>query len=324
MSARAVVGSMTAFRSLVIVLMALALAATAAGASAAQKPQAREDADKIVLENEHVRVWFQGKKPMLKVFPANGSNESAYEYHFTDLVEYRDVDGDGGPSSQEVVASLNLNKASAWNVTREEGDGNVTLNLTMTAPVKLGRGVELPQNASVPGGADATVSLVFRIFEEDVTLPGNVTVSRASVKYDLVVAQWPFVNAEVNRLALESLVTGLVELEEGNAATVSGNDTQLGALTWIANATGVSAEGQAVDVPVRATVAMEAGNMSRFVFTYDAPGLRSLVHDPTIGLTDAEGEQTSTQGEDQSRVPAPGVALVALVAAGAALVMRRK
>lgn len=322
-------GSMTATRSLVIVLSAMMLAAFAATGAAVGKPGVQEDGDKIVMSNDHVRVWFQGKKPMLKVFPAgNESNESAYEYHFTDVVEYRDVDGDGGPSNQEIVASLNLNKASAWNVTRTEGDDNVTLNLTLTAPVKLGRGVDVPGNVSLPA-EDANVSLVFRIFQEDTLLNEsgeNITVSRTAVKYDFIVHSWPFVNAQLNRLALEALVHGQLELDNSTGvegATVMSNETAVGALTWSTNATGTDANGTAVDVPVRANVALEEGNMSRLILTYDAPGLATLVHDPTIGTSGAD-ESTDGATGGESRVPAPGLVLVAVAAAGTALVARRR
>lgn len=320
---------MTATRSLVIVLSALMLAAFATG-GAAGKPGVEEEGDKIVMSNDHVRVWFQGKKPMLKVFPAgNESNESAYEYHFTDVVEYRDVDGDGGPSNQEVVASLNLNKASAWNVTRTEGEDNVTLNLTMSAPVKLGRGVEVPGNVSLPS-ADANVSLVFYIFQEDEVINAsgeNITVSRTAVKYDFIVHSWPFVNAQVNRLALEALVHGQLEIDNSTGvegATVMSNETEVGALTWSTNATGTDANGTAVDVPVRANVALEEGNMSRLIFTYDAPGLATLVHDPTIGTSGADESSDGGTDADGSRVPGPGAALVAVAAAGVALAVRRR
>jgi hypothetical protein len=316
---------MTAKRTIVLMLSAMLLAAFATG-GAAGKPGLEEDGEKIVMSNEHVRVWFQGKKPMLKVFPANENDESAYEYHFTDVVEYRDVDGDGGPADQEVVATLNLNKASAWNVTRVEEEGSVTLNLTMSAPVRLGRGVDLPQNVSLPA-EDATVSLVFRIFDEETTLDaGNetVTVARTAIKYDFIVSSWPFVDADANRLALETLVGGMIELENGTgAAQVSVNGTQVGALTWIQNATGTDAEGAAIDVPVRTTVALEEDNMSRLVFTYDAPGLSTLVHDPTIGTTGESGPIESGAGGDNA-VPMPAVALVAIGAGAAALATRRR
>lgn len=327
MPASALVGAMTAPRSFVaIALSVLLLAAFAAGGAAGKRPGATEDEDKFVLSNDHVRVWFQGKKPMLKVLPANGSEEGAYEYHFTDVVEYRDVDGDGGPGAQEVVSSLNLNKASAWNVTRAEENGSVVLNLTLTAPVKLARGVELPQNVSLPS-RDATVSLVFHIFEEETRIEaGNetVVVARAAVKYDFVVAQWPFVDAGQNRLALEALVGGVLDLgNETDEAEVVANETTVGALTWLSNATGTTADGATVDVPVRANVALEEGNMSRLVFTYDAPDLVTLLHDPTIGLSGAGAPAESGDGEGRSSVPGPGLVLVGL-AAGAATAFRRR
>ena len=314
---------------IIAIVTAALLAAAIPGAAEAAEPQAREDDDKFVLENDFVRVWFQGKKPMLKVFPANASeddNESSFFYKFTDLVEYRDVDSDGAPSQNEVLASLNLDKASAWTVnTSEEGDA-VVLNLSMDAPVKLGRS-NLTDNVSVPE-RDASISLVFTIRSGASTINAsgeNVTVPATSIKYDLYVHSWPFVNAELGRLALETKVTGDLDYDNAtNSANVSTNGTSVGALSWTSNATGVTTDGENVTVPVRTAITQGLDNETAITYTYDAADLASLLHDPTVGTTTTPESLEESAGDDDKRVPMPGVLLLVAVVAAAALVIRRR
>ena len=338
--------TMKATTSFAIILV---LGAAMLSSAAALPPQVSEDKDKIVLENDHVRVWFQGKKPMLKVFPADAPDEDnasgAYGYQFRELVEYNDLDGDGLPTNNEVVSSIDLNRASAWNVTREEGEDNVTLTLALTAPVKLGRKIELPtdnatgnvtdnatENLTVPGrDAPANITIVFHVYETATTIEtpeGNVTVPETAIKYDLIVGSWPFINADLDRLALEIQVTGTLKVEGDNATVVS-NDTQVGALSWLTTATGNTTEGETVDVPVRVGVASEDEGMSRLVFTYDAPDLASFVHDPTVGTSGPNGtlDQTgeeNAEGNGASSVPGLGAIGVVLAVAVAVVVARRR
>ena len=320
-------------------LFALAVAAPAAAA-----PKSIEEDDKLVLQNDHVTVWFQGKKPMLKVFPTanateDGNVSGAYGYKFTDVVEYRDVDGDGMPSNNEVVASLNLDKASAWTVNRSEtAEGGVVLNLTLKGPVKMGPkadGVPLPQDVNVTlPDRDADVGLVFTIHDGATTVQvgdANVTVPATSVKYDFVVNKWPFVDASTTRLALVMQVDGALEMETGEGvegATVASNETQVGVLAWVTTAQGNTIAGEAVDVPVK-TAAKAEGNATRIAHTYDAPGLASLVHDPTIGVapTQEAMEPSGADGastEGGNTVPGPAVGLALSGIAVVALALRRR
>lgn len=323
------------------------LCALALGLPAGALAKAEEKDDKIVLENDHVTVWFQGKKPMLKVFPtANASDDEsnvsgAYTYKITEIVEYRDLNGDFLPANNEIVARLQLDQASGWNVTTTEEEGASVLNLTMAAPVKMGPkpdGVPVPDaanNLTALPNRQANVSIVFTLRDESIRLaagPANLTIPSTSVKYDLVVASWPFVDASANRLALVTQVSGDLDLVGEGAvetATVATNDTRVGVLSWTATAQGVGPAGAAVEVPVRTAFATDEGNATRIVHTYDAPGLASLVHDPTVGVTpeaaglDANGAPLD-QNEVKNKVPAPGIA-VGLAAAGlAALALRRR
>lgn len=310
------------------IIVSLALLAAPALAAA---PQLREDSDKLVLENEHVSVWFQGKKPMLKVAPAEGG--AAYDYTFTDVVEYRDIDGDNLASNNEVVARLDLTSASAWDVERAQSADEIVLNLTLAAPVKLGREALVPQaDVALPQG-DAIVSLLFSIREGASTIDVNgvnVTVPATSIKYDFIVTQWPFVNADVDRLALEMLVGGTLELANATGlegADVLANGTSVGALSWTTLATGNTTEGTQVDVPVKVGVASGVDGATRLTYTYDAAKLASLIHDPTIGVTPTPAALEEVAEAATGRVnsvPLPGVAIVAAGLAGAALALGRR
>jgi hypothetical protein len=105
-----------------------------------------------------------------------------------------------------------------------------------------------------------------------------------------------------------------------DSATVAANGTKVGALAWTSLATGKTLQGADVPVPVKAALKAD-GNDTRVVFTYDAAGLASLTHDPTIGVASASVapvDGAGGLGEAVKDVPAPGLALVVVAAAAAA------
>lgn len=315
--------------------LALALVPLSAPALAAT---AQEDDDKVVLANEHITVWFQGKKPMLKVFPtvageANGS--AAYELHFKDVVEYRDVDADGVPSNAEILARLDLGSASSWEVNETAIDGGVVLNLTLEAPVKIAGGV-LPPDVTVPDRT-ARVAIVFTLRDAAATVDmagEEVVVAPSSVKFDLVVERWPSVDAENARLALDLRLVGAVDDRPvgglDGAAVFDANGTEIGAFSWVSLAEGVDDAGAPVDVPVRAEVVrLDGEGQTRVVFTYDAPGLVRLLHDPVIGVATSaslsgSGAPTASGVPSVAATPGAGVLLATLALAGVALVAARR
>ncbi|HUR69077.1 MAG TPA: hypothetical protein VM370_07505 [Candidatus Thermoplasmatota archaeon] len=333
---------MTMRTTLLIIGLVLA---TLAGPALAAPPKMSEDKDKFVLQNDHVSVWFQGKKPMLKVMPASAPEGAeavnGFAYTFTSVVEYRDLDANGVVGANEVVASLDLHKASAWNVTSASApDGAVTLDLRLVAPVKLGKGDLVPEGAPValPNGTplptrDASIGLVFTIRDAATTIDAggvNATVPATSVKYDFVVDSWPFVDAAQDRLALVSKVTGALEAQNATGvegASVAANGTDVGALSWTTIATGNTTKGETIDVPVKATMEADAAGETTLTYTYDAADLATLVHDPTIGVVPTEAALESaadTATGALKDVPAPGVALAAVGVAAAALVVGRR
>jgi hypothetical protein len=322
---------------ILLVLLTASVLALAGGASAVgDPPKSSEEKDKFVLANDHVQVWFQGKKPTLRMLPADATSENAtgaFTYRFTDLVEYRDLDGNGAISQGEVVATLDLDRADGYVVNRTATADGVVLNMSLASDVRVVK-ADLPKPpVPLPVDTQAIVNLVFTLRSEAQVVslgPLNATVNATSIKYDLVVAKWPFVDAANDRLALETVVTGAVK--DANAtgidqAAVTGtNGTALGALSWTTTAQGKTAAGAAIPVPVKTSITPEAEGASRIAYTYDAPGLGSLVHDPTIGLaTGGVGAAATVGGLDAIKtVPGAGL-LVAVGATGlAALAVRRR
>lgn len=319
------------------ILLAALVAAVLLGAPAASAardgPRFSEDDDKFVLENDHVTVWFQGKKPLLKVFPTatalgNASDAAAFEYRFAEVVEFRDVDGDGAPSETEVVSRLDLHGAGGWTVERTETAEMATLNLTLREAVKLGRGPLRDANLSVAERV-AEVSLVFHLRAAAVELDANGTLLElpaSAVKYDFVVAEWPWLDAQAHRLALVTGVSAAMDADLDAAvpyATVETNATQLGYVSWLANATATGEAGETFDVPVEPF--LEVGvNETRITYVYDAAGIATLVHDPAIGVTTADGlVPGGAQAPAVRTVPGP-TTLVAVAAIGLALVAARR
>ncbi len=335
MNQQRTVGVMTRVKTLLILMTTLALAIAPLAGAAAPSAKVSEDKNKLVLENDHVKVWFQGKKPMLKVFPSgqDGENESTgYGYKFTRLVEFRDLNGDGVPSAAEIVGTLNLHSASAFNVSQVQTDGSATLNLTLTDTVKFNG--PLGDSGMPRSDAAATISIVFHIRDATETMTvDNVTfdVPRTAIKYDLIVAHWPWLDASADRLALEMDITGTLDADlesEVASASVGGNGTEVGALTWLKTADVVLANGSAAVTNVTTSMSLASENMTRLVFAYDTPGFQSLVHDPTIGVAESDSTTGGTTGNEtggkSKPVPGPGVAFLVAAAVGAVALSRRR
>lgn len=329
----------------ILTLLAVALLALAGSAAAAgSPPKVTEESGKFVLSNDLVQVWFQGKKPTLRVLPSNATGENAtgaFTYRFLDVVEYRDLDGNGAPGPNEVVQSLNLDRADGWAVAKNVTDGSAVLNLTLTDDVKASAAPDLPKPpVGLPANRSATVGLTFTLRGEDASMlagVANLTVRASAVKYDFTVSQWPFLDAANDRLALRTDVTGGVKQTNAtgvaSASVSSTNGTALGSLSWTTVAQGkTAAGGSPLAVPVRAAVEPQADatgastGLTRVTFTYDAPGLASLVHDPTVGLFPAEvlGAAGGVSGAGTLKTPGPGLLLAAGAVGVAALALRRK
>lgn len=306
--------------NIVLALASLLLVAGAADAQATP-PTVREEADALVMANHALTVTFQGKGPDLHLAPTANATAS-FGYRFTKLVEYRDLDSSGAPSPNEVIAALDLAGATGWQVDLQQDDANASANLTLTAPVELAAGATSVVPSQVPSASPnvtipdrtATVSLLFTL--------GSAT----SVKVDLVVSQWPALGAGDTRLALLMDATGEVAADQG-FGNVTSNATSVGALAWSTNATGETAEGAPVDVPVSAKTIAAGEVATQLAFVYDAAGLAKLDHDASVGLAGTIGSaiDTTTGGAMESIKEVPGATLLAVlaVAAVAAIGLRR-
>lgn len=323
---------MTRLHPSIPVLLVAALVAFAAPAAAAAKgPSLDEKDDKFVVQNDHVTVWFQGKKPMLHVFPTGqDANATGYGYKFDSLVEFRDLNNDGKPQDNEILGTLKLNSAKAWEVERTTSDRQVVLNLSINDTVKFKSPVA--DDLELPGDRLARASLVFHLNDAPVTLQADgvtFTVQQTAIKYDLLVQKWPWMDAENGRLALRLDVTGKVDADTEAAvphATVGGaNNTTLGLLGWVATADATYADGTNLTVPVTADIATTENN-TRMTFVYGKGGYATLLHDPTIGVASANEETPEGGGVPDSikDVPAPGLLLAAGAIGLAGMARRRR
>ena len=319
------------------VLFAVALVAPSA---LADPPRARDEADKTVLANEHVTVWFQGKKPMLKVFET-GNDTRAFHVFLKEIVELQGVG-----AGREEVSTLRLARAQAWNVTVDEGaeNGTAAARVTMRlsdVPRFLGNQQEmlnLPpqvQERLRRDASPANVTLTFHVYEQATVATGmhNATanVTAYEVKWDLHVEDWPWVN-EANRLAIRFQVRAAGfgnetqnltdEGEEGVAVSGNGTAEPIGAVTWSETAT-VVRDGDANNTNVSSMkfeTGKRDGNGHSFLLVFDAlGGYDELSYDPSMSIVPST-EPTTEDGKKDKDGGIPGFGLPLLVlGAGAAL-----
>lgn len=316
---------------LLVGAVAVALLAPAA-AGAAAEPRFEENSNRYELANDEISVWFQGKKPLLKVFPSENESRS-YQLHMLRVAEFQDADGDRAYDEDESVAFVNLARADAYNVSTREGDDAVHVELTMNTtiqsegPVDIGDGPQPP----LEDEARANLTLAFHVFGEERTLEtadGNVTVAPGEVKYDIQVHRWDW-RTDDGRLAfVGELPAGndtQAEAEEGDdRVSVKQNGTEIGYTTWQDTAQVTTENGtETAEVVPTLKEEQENGTM-QVAWAYNATGYESLVHDPTSGVT-TESTETSDDGVlgAASDIPGPGVALAAVAVSAAAGLARR-
>jgi hypothetical protein len=213
--------------------------------------------DKWVLNNSEISVWFQGKKPMLKVFSTgDDGNTSGYMLKMEKLYE---TSADGAEA-----AHINLNAASlGWTAsTANETDG-----ITLT----------LEGNVSGPGNSDktttATVKFVF-----------HINSSSGEVKFDLAVENWVWKSADPANATLS-----LKMLTVSDVATQSAdNETSIGGkgyMRWEKNAQAARSNGTEGALEVQAEVGGE-GNGSSITLTFNGTGgYQTLSYDPVLGIS---------------------------------------
>jgi MYXO-CTERM domain-containing protein len=315
---------------LLVGLVALALVApTAAGAAA--EPRFEESSKRYELENDEISVWFQGKKPLLKVFPTDNESRS-YQLHMLRVAEFEDADGDRAYDENESAAFVNLARADQYDVSvRSEADAvHFALNLNTTIQ---DRGSPDLGDSEPPLPGDeprANITLRFHVFGSNRTLEtatGTTTVEAREAKFDIEVHRWDW-RTEDGQLAFvgELPATNGTEARADNGTdrvNVEKNGTAVGYTAW-QDAAQVTDENGTRTVDVEPTVREQDNGTVQLAWAYDATGYDALTHDPTTGVT-----ETSTQSSDDgsvggiSDVPGPGAAAALAAVLGAAAARRR-
>jgi hypothetical protein len=315
----------------------------AAPLAAAGQPSAKQLDKRLVLSNDDITVWIEGNKPLLKVFSSatSGAKDGAdaaspaFTFHADQLVEYRDVNGDGVPADDEVLARADLTDASAWHVNVTTTSDAATANFSFDGPVKLQRTPQgLLDNVTgmLPSEGNAKLALTFTVHASP-SVAGVLSLPRGAVDAQLSVLQWPWADAQNDRLALDASATGKaarnVTAGVGTVA-LSTNGTQAGDIAWSTAAHGTTTAGTAIDVPVRDVEQADANGTTRLVLTYDAPSVATVQHDAGLSLASASitplGVGTVLGASTSKASPGAGVALTvgALAAVAAVVAWRRR
>ncbi|PKK86480.1 MAG: hypothetical protein CVT48_01025 [Thermoplasmata archaeon HGW-Thermoplasmata-1] len=241
--------------------------------------------EKWILKNDNISVWFQGMKPMLKVFStAEDGNVSGYLIKLDQIYER---DGDGNK-----VASINLNAASlGWTKAVTETDGG--LDLRVFGEVS-GPGLS-------PTTTSAYIEFVFHLYSNS-----------TDIKFDVNVEDWGWKSDDPENatLSLTMLLVGEKARERSNGQAVSMG--KKGYVEWEKNAEAHMSNGTSNAARVRSNVSSgQDGTFVTLTFETDG-GYASLSYDPTLGA-------------DSMGIPIGwGVPIAALGAAVALISRRRK
>jgi len=214
------------------------------------KPVWAEEKNRWILKNDKISVWFQGKKPMLKVFKTGeDENKSGYMVKIQEIFE---------KEKENKVASINLEQARPhdWKISSETE--NNTLSVFLSASIS--------QQGKKGGNADVT--LIFRI---------NTT--SAEVKFDLKIEnwQWKSEDKENATLNLKMLVVNEKLKNEGKGNVSVGDK---GYIKWADKA---MANGKTINVT--SEIGEENASASHIILTFEKSGnCSTLKYDPTFGI----------------------------------------
>lgn len=314
------------------VLLTCIIAAVILGApTAAARPAGdrfTETDDRMMLDNGRVTVWFVEHQPLLSVFPSGNDASTGYDFAFLRIVEFRDLDGDDAPDEDEIVARLDFQRSGAFAVDRFQTDDETILNLTLEAPTQLAPREGAPVAFD---GAPAEVSLVFQLRPHISTLWHDgveMALPHSAVHWSLVVTHWPWLDADMHRLALETHVREDAKVHvEGPVmgATLGVMGQPAGVLTWthVAEAWGADDAPRSASAEARFQTADDG---TRVTFAYVATGYARLAHHGTLGIANAAGPAPSEPVAGipgLQKVPAPAALAVAACFATAGALRRR-
>lgn len=214
------------------------------------------------LENENVRIWFQGLKGHVKVFDNSSEEEEGlYTYNTGAVVE---TDADGNP-----VAEMNLGRAfpQTSDCEVEETEEYVNLTLTITDNVR-----------ETNGGF---------IGEATVTFAYNFNKSENGAKFDLDIVDWPWqADGELN---YEFTVQSTWEMEVAENGIGFENETgeDKGHIEWAENATVTYENGTQDESDVVADWNQTEGKVDvSLAFTNVTAGYVELEYDPWASMGD--------------------------------------
>lgn len=221
-----------------------------------------------VVDNEDLRIWFQGKKGQLQVFKKNSSNdgiEGKYQYKQIEIVELDEAN--------ETVARLNLENAepmsSDCSVERSGNWVNVTYEVT--------------DEVRTPGEDDGPT-----VGQADVVFVYHFNTTDDSAKFDLNIQEWPWQSTEEHELAYGFDVTSdwVIEPAE-NGLGFRDNETgeSEAFIEWAPNATAHYEDGHNETALVDSnTTGSDHHVTTQLRFTNVTAGYVELDYDPTVAV----------------------------------------
>lgn len=218
-----------------------------------------------IVDNDDLRIWFQGKKGQLQLHKKNvtdGSEDGSYQYK---QLAIRELD-----EGNETVAKLNLENAEPMDSSCEVERTGDWVNVTYTVT----DGVADPGLGSDPDTADVTFVYHFNTNSSD-------------AKFDLVVEDWPWhqegelvydFEATSDEWDIEAAENGLGfrDNETGEPEAV---------IEWAPNATATYKDGHEEEARVNSTTEGDEDHVTvNLQFTQASPGYVELDYDPTVAV----------------------------------------
>lgn len=304
-----------------ICLMAIVAIATPA-ARAADTPEGGIDnqGNRITLTTGSLTAVFEGMVPKVTFYDHSGMIQTQQKVNFRALIEFQDTDNNKLYESNEKVAALIIDEAT-WDHTSFytlPGGKGVGINFTLSGTPNIASATDGHTVATLQ---PRSVIIIVKAYNATETMNVNgktFTVGKAEVKFDIVIANWPFQNTS-NMLALQVNMhsqsehfdnqgqdidsthdessqtsehslgqTGDVDQVKFSSGLITTSST-IGFFRFVSTAT-VTNGGQTSSVNVAASYKSEtendAGDRETFMKLYLAyPNFQgTLVHDPSIGL----------------------------------------
>jgi hypothetical protein len=160
--------------------------------------------NRITLTTGSLTAVFEGMVPKVTFYDHSGMIHTQQKVNFRALIEFSDTDNNGLYESNEKVAALMIDEA-AWDHTAFytlPGGKGVGINFTLSGTPNI---VSATDGHTVATLQPRSVIIVVKAYNATETLNVNgktFTVGKAEVKFDIVIANWPFQNTS-DMLALQ-------------------------------------------------------------------------------------------------------------------------